>query len=65
MIYIVDFEFWKSLAEILCGIMLVFSFIGKAELGMLYYPLLLVNIFLIIFSTIMMFFAKRRDITKG
>jgi hypothetical protein len=52
------FEGWKAIAEIFCGLMLVFSFIGKNELGFLYYPTLVLNIFIVLFSTINMIIAK-------
>jgi hypothetical protein len=53
---------WKALSEVFCGVMLAFSFVGKADLpGNLYYILLFFNLVLIALSTFMLIVTKRLE----
>jgi hypothetical protein len=57
------FEDWKALVQILCGFVLIFSFVDKHlfKYITLYYSLFAVNIIFIVLSTVIMLYCKERN----
>ena len=54
----IGFEGWKAVAEVFCGIVLIFSFAGKDIFGKIYISLLFITIFIIAISTFCMIISR-------
>ena len=59
------FEGWRAFCEVMCGLLLVFSFIGEKELGNMYSPLLFGDILFIVIGFFCMLITRYFEVKNG